>query len=119
LAGCTAKRLQKKIPDYLLFFCRDVPLAVVEAKSNVKLAGNGLQQAKEYAQLLGRKFAYSANGTQIIEHDAFTQLETVRTAFHTPEELLQRYQVGMGFSSAVRDALLALDFYRRDKEPRY
>jgi type I restriction enzyme, R subunit len=119
LAGCTAKRLQKKIPDYLLYFRRDVPLAVVEAKSNVKPAGNGLQQAKEYAKLLGLKFAYSTHGPEIIEHDGFTQLETVLAAFPTPEALLQRYQVGMAVSSAVRDALLVPDFYRAGKEPRY
>ncbi len=119
LAGGTAKRRQTKIPDYLLYFRRDVPLGVVEAKSNLLPAGNGLQQAKDYAKLLELKFAYSTSGTEIIEHDEFTQHETVLTAFPTPEELLQRYQVGMGFSSAVRDALLVPDFYREDKQPRY
>jgi type I restriction enzyme R subunit len=62
LAGSTAKRLQKKIPDYLLYFRRDMPLVVVEAKSHVKTAANGLQQAKEYDKLLGLNFAYSTNG---------------------------------------------------------
>ncbi|MBM3982560.1 MAG: DEAD/DEAH box helicase [Planctomycetes bacterium] len=119
LAGSTAKRLQKKIPDYLLYFRREMPLAVVEAKSNAKPAANGLQQAKEYAKLLDLKFAYATNGTEIIEFDAFTQNETVVSAFPTPEQLLQRYQVGMGFSSAVRDAQLVPDFYREDKQPRY
>lgn len=119
LAGSTARRLQQKIPDYLLYFRRDVPLAVVEAKSNTKPAGNGLQQAKEYARLLDLKFAYATNGTEIIEHDGFTHLESVVPAFPTPEALLQRYQVGMGFTSAVRDALLVPDFYREDKQPRY
>ncbi|MCI0702282.1 MAG: DEAD/DEAH box helicase family protein [Planctomycetia bacterium] len=119
LAGCTAKRLKQKIPDYLLYFTRDVPLAVVEAKSNVRPAGDGLQQAKDYAQLLGLKFAYATNGTDIIEYDYFTHLETVLTAFPSPTELWQRYQLGMGFASAVRDALLVPDFYRPDKLPRY
>ena len=37
-------------------------LAVVEAKPSYKLAGDGLQQAKDYAEVLGIKFAYSTNG---------------------------------------------------------
>ncbi|MCI0705509.1 MAG: type I restriction enzyme HsdR N-terminal domain-containing protein [Planctomycetia bacterium] len=94
LASSTAKRLQTKIPDYLLYFRRDMPLAVVEAKSNVKPAGNGLQQAKEYAKLLALKFAYSTNGTEIIEYDYFTHLETVLAAFPSPTELWQRLQIG-------------------------
>jgi len=119
LAGSTAKRLQKKIPDYLLYFRRDMPLAVVEAKSNVKPAANGLQQAKEYANLLGLKFAYSTNGIEIIEHDNITQRESIIPEFPTPEQLLQRYQEGMALSPAVRDALAEPDYYREDKQPRY
>ena len=60
----------------------------MEAKSNPLPAGNGLQQGKEYATLLGLQFAYSTNGTEIIEYDAFTQNEAALTAFPTPEGLL-------------------------------
>ena len=34
--------------------------------------GDGLQQAKEYAQILGLKFAYATNGHGIVEHDFLT-----------------------------------------------
>jgi type I restriction enzyme R subunit len=119
LSGTTAKRLKKKIPDFLLYFNRDTPIAVVEAKSDAKPAANGVQQAKEYAALLDLKFAYATNGTDIIEFDAFTQQEREVAAFPTPEELMQRFQTGMGFSASVRDALLVPDFYRADKVPRY
>jgi type I restriction enzyme, R subunit len=44
--------------DYLLRFERNFPLAVVEAKSAWKSAGDGLQQAREYAEMLGLQFAY-------------------------------------------------------------
>jgi hypothetical protein len=33
------------------------------------LPGDGLQQAKDYAQILDLKFAYSTNGPGIVEHD--------------------------------------------------
>ena len=45
------------------------PIAVVEAKSEYRLPSDGLQQAKEYAELLDLKFAYSTNGPGIVEHD--------------------------------------------------
>jgi type I site-specific restriction endonuclease len=37
-------------------------LAVVEAKAAYKLPGDGLPQAKAYAEALGLRFAYSTNG---------------------------------------------------------
>ena len=44
--------------DYLLRHERNFPLAVVEAKAVWKTAGEGLQQAKDYAEMLGLRFAY-------------------------------------------------------------
>jgi len=43
--------------DYLLRYERNFPLAVVDAKAIWKTAGEGLQQAKDYAEMLGLKFA--------------------------------------------------------------
>ncbi|MEZ6064139.1 MAG: hypothetical protein R3B90_00180 [Planctomycetaceae bacterium] len=51
------------------FAIRDFPIAVVEAKADYKQPGDGLAQAKDYAQTLDIKFAYSTNGTGIIEFD--------------------------------------------------
>jgi len=45
--------------DYLLRYARDFLLAVVEAKPCYKAAADGLQQAKDYAEMLGLKFAYA------------------------------------------------------------
>ena len=60
-------RRPQKRADYLLRYTRDFPIAVIEAKAEYKTAGAGLQQAKEYAEILGLKFAYSTNGHGIIE----------------------------------------------------
>jgi type I restriction enzyme, R subunit len=43
-------RKPPKRVDYLLRYTRDFPLAVVEAKAVYKSAGDGLQQAKAYAE---------------------------------------------------------------------
>jgi type I site-specific restriction endonuclease len=71
VAGAKPTRRLQKRADYLLKYRRDFTLAVVEAKSVYKRPGGGLQQAKEYAQILGLKFAYSTNGHGIVEHDFF------------------------------------------------
>src|SRR5450755_2904431 len=68
VAGGKPRRLKKKFSDFLLRFTRDITLAVVEAKSDKRAAGDGLQQAKDYANILGLKFAYATNGTGIIEY---------------------------------------------------
>ena len=62
--------------DYLLRCTRDFPLAVVEAKAAYRSALDGLQQAKQYAEMLGLKFAYATNGKEIVEYDYFTGVES-------------------------------------------
>lgn len=63
------RRLKQKRADYRLRYTRDFPIAIVEAKPSYKTAGEGLQQAREYAQILDLKFVYATNGQEIIEFD--------------------------------------------------
>ncbi len=88
-----ARRPPKRV-DYLLRYRRDLPLAVVEAKPEYKTAADGLQQAKQYAEMLGLKFAYASNGPDIIEFDYFKGVEKSVTAYPEPEELWLRYRNG-------------------------
>ena len=90
VVGNNARRRPSKRADYLLRYARDFMLAVVEAKAAYKLPGDGLQQAKEYAGVLGLRFAYSTNGHGIIELDYTTGHEQELQAFPTPNELWQR-----------------------------
>ena len=87
------RKLPKRV-DYLLRYRRDFSLAIVEAKAAYKKAADGLQQAKDYAEMLGLKFAYATNGEEIIEFDYFTGLEKVVSVYPTPDELWQRYRQG-------------------------
>src|SRR5436190_16821531 len=70
--GSRVVREKQKRADYLLLVAPDFPLAVVEAKAGYKLPADGLQQAKDYAEILGLPFAYATNGHGIIEHDYLT-----------------------------------------------
>lgn len=79
-------------PDYVLFIRRNIPIAVVEAKAEYKLAGDGLQQVIEYAEMMGLKFAYASNGRKIIEHDFITGVEREIDSFPSPDELWGRLQ---------------------------
>ena len=90
LAGNKVKRRPQKRADYLLRYRKDFAVAVVEAKSIYERPGDGLQQAKEYAQILGLKFAYATNGKGIVEHDFLTGRDNDLDGFPSAEELWSR-----------------------------
>lgn len=101
IVGRTAKRRQGKRADYILRYTRDLTLAVVEAKAEDVSAGEGMQQAKDYAQILGVKFVYATNGHRILEFDFFTGLELELDHFPTPAELWARFQLGSGLTEPL------------------
>jgi type I restriction enzyme R subunit len=86
VAGIKVYRRPQKRADYLLRYKLDFMVAVVEAKAVYKNPRDGLQQAKEYAQMLELKFTYATNGQHIVEHDFLSGLETDLDAFPTPGE---------------------------------
>lgn len=98
--GAGFVRKPPKRVDYLLRYARDFPLAVVEAKAAYKRATDGLQQAKQYAEMLGLMFAYSTNGHEIIECDYTTGIESERSDFPTPQTLWERYRKRSGINAA-------------------
>ena len=90
VSGGKVRRGQQKRADYLLYYRRDFPLAVVEAKGANLPAETGVQQAREYAEILGLKFAYATNGLRIIEIDYNTGTEREVDRYATPDELFAR-----------------------------
>lgn len=113
-------RKPPKRVDYLLRYNRDFSLAVVEAKASYKTAADAVQQARFYAEMLGLKFAYATNGTDIIEIDYFTGTETRVAAYPTPEALWQRYQTASGITEPARATQLLAPYNTTiAKPPRY
>jgi len=94
--GVKGRRRPCKRADYLLRYARDFMLAVVEAKAAYKLPGDGLRQAKDYAAVLGLKFAYSTNGHGIVEFDFTTGKEHHLDAFPKPADLWERFRASEG-----------------------
>ncbi|MEA2074853.1 MAG: DEAD/DEAH box helicase family protein [Euryarchaeota archaeon] len=113
------QRRKTKRADYILRISRNFPIAVIEAKAAYKDPGDGLQQAKEYAEILGLKFAYSTNGHGIIEHDYITGLERKLARLPTPKELWNRLKENEGITSDVEDKLLTPYYALPGKQARY
>lgn len=90
VTGGKVRRGPQKRADYLLHYRRDFAIAVVEAKAEDESAMDGVQQARDYAEVLGLFFAYATNGHTIIEIDYLTGAEQEIDRFPTPEELWQR-----------------------------
>lgn len=117
--GNRVKRQAPKRADYLLRYTRDFTIAVVEAKAVYKAASEGLQQAKEYAQMLGLKFAYSTNGHTIIEFNFLTGKQKEISAFPTPDDLWRQLRSVEKIDDDVAGKILTPCNYQVWKELRY
>lgn len=117
--GKTGKRQEGKRADYLLRYRQNFPIAVVEAKTKYINAAAGLQQAKEYAEILQLKFAYATNGTRIIEYDYTTGIEREIQEFPRPEELWHRLNETNPISKDILPIFFQPFYPNPDKPPRY
>lgn len=93
LQGNIVVRGRAKYADYVLYYNRATPIAIVEAKDATHSVSYGLQQAKEYAQMMEVPFAYSSNGLGFQEYDYLTGQERTLAMedFPTKEELYDRF----------------------------
>ncbi|MBC7369467.1 MAG: DEAD/DEAH box helicase family protein [Undibacterium sp.] len=114
------RRAERKRADYLLCYTPTFPLAVVEAKAEGHHVGEGIQQAKDYAQILQVHFAYATNGATIIEIDLVAGTERPVPGYPAPEELMRRYRERAKLTSdAAVERVLTPDYPTENKEPRY
>lgn len=90
--GNIAKRLPKKKADYVLFYKDNLPLAVVEAKDDKHIIGDGMFQAQEYAKKLDVRFVFTSNGDGFLYYDMKTgeQKQLSLNEFPSPQELFDR-----------------------------
>ncbi|MFT7003860.1 MAG: type I restriction enzyme R subunit [Sulfurimonas sp.] len=82
-------RSKALIADYILVY-KGVKLAVVEAKSSELEVGEGVAQAKLYAQKLGLETTYSTNGKEIYSICLKSGKESLVSDFLSPEELWEK-----------------------------
>jgi len=118
--GGKARRGRQKRADYILRCRSHFPIAIVEARARYKHAAEGLQQARDYAETLGLKFAYATNGVEIIEVDYTTGGERPVGTFPSPEELRRRQRMADGIvDGAQAEKLLAPTYLDRTRPLRY
>ena len=79
-------RGKREIADYVLVY-KGIKLAVVEAKSDELEVGEGVMQAKKYAEKLKLETTYSTNGKAIYQICMKTGEEGLVTDFLSPDEL--------------------------------
>ena len=120
--GNVTARGKRKKADYVLYYKRNLPLAIVEAKDNNHSVGAGMQQGIEYAEILDIPFVYSSNGDSFLERDMKNGAEREITLedFPTPEELWMRY-IGEHEITPEQEKLITEPYYFQigDKTPRY
>ena len=93
LKGNLVAREKPKFADYVLYYNHATPIAIVEAKDANHSVSFGMQQAKEYAQMMDVPFAFSSNGQGFQEYDFLTGKERSFSMndFPTKQELYSRF----------------------------
>lgn len=80
------RRGNRDIADYVLMY-KGIKLAVIEAKSDELEVGEGVMQAKKYAEKLKLETTYSTNGKAIYQICMKSGEEGLVTDFLSPDEL--------------------------------
>ena len=123
--GKVHARGQRKRADYILYYKPNIPIAIVEAKSNKKAVGEGMQQALAYAETLQIPFVFSSNGDAFLFHDktASNQIEKEISLddFPSPEELWEKYLRYKNIKTKEAKAIIEQAYFVDDSEmtPRY
>jgi type I restriction enzyme R subunit len=117
-------RGKKEIADYVLVY-KGIKLAIVEAKSDEQEVGEGVMQAKKYAQKLQLETTYSTNGKAIYQICMKSGEEGLVTDFLSPDELWNKtFSIDDGelkIENEWREKFAAIPFedINKTKPPRY
>jgi type I restriction enzyme, R subunit len=103
------KRAPAEYADYVLVY-KGEKLAVIEAKRQGLPDTEGVAQAKNYAEKLETRFAYSTNGRRIYQIDRHTGTETYINHYPTPDEL---WHLTFSQENLWRDRFAAIPFEDR------
>ncbi|WP_268034019.1 EcoAI/FtnUII family type I restriction enzme subunit R [Algoriphagus sp. PAP.12] len=82
-------RGKKQIADYILVY-KGTKLAIIEAKSSDLSVGEGVMQAKQYAEKLKLATTYSTNGNHIYQICMESGVEVLVDDFLSPDELWEK-----------------------------
>lgn len=123
--GKLTARGKRKFADYILYYKRNFPIAIIEAKDNNHTVKAGIQQALGYANTLDIPFVFSSNGDGFYFHDktADGQLETEISLdeFPSPETLWAKYKKYKGIEEQEVANVVSADYFSdgTNRSPRY
>lgn len=111
------RRKNPQKADYVLTY-KNRKLAVIEAKSNEQAVGEGVAQAKLYAEKLQLETAYAANGKEVYYICMESGDEGLHDNFMTPDELWDKT---FPLATPLQEELSEQAFETRGgtREPRY
>ncbi len=123
--GKMVSRGKRRRADIVLCYKPNLPIAVIEAKSNRRSMSAGMQQALDYSARLNVPFAITSNGDGFVLHDRTGHGEQTETTLHlnefpSPADLWARYRRWKGLDEAAEKVVLQ-DYFDDggDKKPRY
>lgn len=124
--GNLTSRGKQKRADYILYYKPNIPIAIIEAKSNKLSVNAGIQQGLNYAEILDIPSVYSSNGDGFYEHDRTCtdgkiEKELSLDEFPSPEVLWQRYKKYKGIATQEQERIASQDYFfdGTDRKPRY
>ena len=121
-------RGETKRADYILYYKKNLPLAVIEAKDNKHTLGAGMQQALGYAECLQTPFVISTNGDGFLLHDQTglfnsgkVETELSLAQFPQPEVLWNLYEKHHGITTTEAKSIVEYPYYDdgTERAPRY
>lgn len=109
-------RGERKRADYVLYYKKNIPLAVIEAKDNNHSLGSGMQQALAYADCLQVPFVFSSNGDGFLFHDQTglfgkVEQELGMDEFPSPEYLWKLYEQYKGLTTPESKQIVEYPYY--------
>lgn len=126
LKGDKTTRGKRKFADIILYLKPNIPVAIIEAKSNIHIQGHGMQQGLEYADILDIPVVFSSNGDGFREHDKSGVLQPIERnldldSFPSPKEIWEQYKVFKGISTKRQEQISSFDYFidSSGRKPRY
>ena len=123
--GKTCKREMPLRADYVLFYKPNKPIAVIEAKDNNHTVSDGMQQALQYANMMGIPFVFSSNGDGFVFHNKYVtegdkEIFLSNDEFPFPEKLWQMYNEENNINE-LQTQVIDEPYYtdNPNKQPRY
>jgi len=124
--GNKTKRGDGKKADFILYYKPNIPIAIIEAKSNKFSVSHGIQQGIEYSNILDIPIVYSSNGDGFYEHDKTLSTGQIERNisldnFPSPDELWQIYKKYKNIDTSTKEKVITEDYYfdGSGRSPRY